>query len=50
MTFQIYVFLLVFFLIPSLALLWRHCWLPRQPSPSKAGTVRTTVQRLLKKP
>jgi hypothetical protein len=48
MTFQIYVFLLVFFLILSLALLWRHCWLPRQPSPSKAGTVRTTVQRLLK--
>jgi IS1 family transposase len=48
MTFQIYVFLLVFFLILSLALLWRHCWLPRQPSASKAGTARTTVQRLLK--
>ena len=48
MTFQIVMFLLMFFLLLSLSLLWRLCWLPLQPSPSKAGVVRTTLQRLLK--
>jgi hypothetical protein len=36
------VFLLVFFLLLSLALLWRLGWLHLQPSHSKAGVVRTT--------
>jgi hypothetical protein len=48
MTIQIDVFLLVFFLTFSLALLWRHSWPPYQPSHFKAGAVRTTVHRLLK--
>ncbi len=48
MTFHIVVFLLVLFLILSLALLWRLCWLLLLPSPSQARAVRTTVQRLLK--
>ena len=48
MTFQINVFLLVFFLTFSPALLWRQSWLPSQPSHFKAGAVRSTVQRLLK--
>jgi IS1 family transposase len=48
MTFHIVVFLLVLFLLLSLALLWRLCWLPLLPSPSQARAVRTTVQRLLK--
>src|SRR5260370_42245559 len=48
MAFQIDVFLLVFFLILSLAWLWRHGWLPRQPSHFKTGAVRTPLHRLLK--
>ncbi len=48
MAFPMFVFLLVFFLILSLALLWRLDWLHRQPSHSQAGRRRTTVQRLLK--
>jgi hypothetical protein len=48
MTFHVYAFLLVVFLLFCLALLWRLCWLHHQPSHSKAGAVRTTVQRLLK--
>jgi IS1 family transposase/transposase-like protein len=48
MAFQIDVVLLVFFLTFSLALFWRHSWLPLQPSHIKAGAVRTTVHRLLK--
>jgi hypothetical protein len=42
----VHVFL--FFLIFSLALLWRLCWLPLQPSHSPAGNRRTMVHRLLK--
>ena len=38
MTFQIFLFLLVFFLILSLALLWRLCWLHFQPSHSQGGS------------
>jgi hypothetical protein len=38
----------VFFLILSLALLCRLCWLYLQPSHSKAGRRRTLVHRLLK--
>jgi hypothetical protein len=48
MAFQIDVFLLMFFLILTLAWLWRHGWLPLQPSHFKTGAVRTTVHRLLK--
>jgi transposase-like protein/IS1 family transposase len=48
MTFQIVVFLLMSFLLFWLALLWRHCWLPLQPSRFKARAVRTTLPRLLK--
>ena len=35
MAFQIDVFLLMFFLILTLAWLWRHGWLPLQPSTSR---------------
>jgi IS1 family transposase len=45
---QVFVFLLVFFLILSLALLWRLSWLHHQPSHSQAGRRRTLVHRLLK--
>ncbi len=48
MALQIYVFLLMFFLILTLAWLWRHGWLPLQPSHFKTGAVCTTVHRLLK--
>jgi len=48
MAFQFDVFLLIFFLILSLAWFWRHGWLPLQPSHFKTGAVRTTVHRLLK--
>jgi hypothetical protein len=48
MAIQVLVFLLVSFLILSLALLWWLDWLHLQPSHSQAGAVRTTVQRLLK--
>jgi transposase-like protein len=48
MAFQIDVFLLMFFLILTLAWLWRHGWLPLRPSHFKTGAVRTTVHRLLK--
>jgi IS1 family transposase len=48
MALYVFLFLLVFFLLLCLALLWRLCWLPLQPSHFKAGAVRTTVQRLLK--
>ena len=47
MTSQIDMFLLVFFLTFSLALLWRHGWTPYQPSHFKAGVVRTTMHRRL---
>jgi transposase-like protein len=48
MALDVFLFLLVFFLLFSLALLWRLCWLPLQPSPSQAGSRRTMVHRLLK--
>ena len=48
MTFHIVMFLLVIFLIFSLALLWRHGWLPLRPSHFKTGTARTRLHRLLK--
>jgi hypothetical protein len=48
MTFQIDVFLLVFFLTFSLALLQCQSWLLSQPSHFKARAARSTVQRLLK--
>ncbi len=48
MTFQIFLFLLVFFLILSPALLWRLSWLHLQPSNSIAGRRRTIIHRLLK--
>jgi len=38
----------VFFLILSLALLCRLCWLSLQSSHSQTGSRRTLVQRLLK--
>jgi len=48
MTFHVFVFLFVFCLLLSLALLWRLGWLPLQPSHFKARAVRTTVHRLLR--
>ncbi len=48
MSLHVFVFLLMFCLMLGLALLWRLCWLPLQPSHLKAGAVRTTVHRLLK--
>jgi hypothetical protein len=48
MAIQVFVFLVVFFLILSFALLCRLCWLSLQPSHLKAGRRCTLVQRLLK--
>ena len=48
MTFHIVMFLLVFFLPFSLALLWHLGWLRLQPSHFKAEAARPTVHRLLK--
>jgi len=48
MAFQMFVFLLVSFLILGLVRLCLHCWLHLQPSHSKGAAVRTSVQRLLK--
>jgi hypothetical protein len=48
LAFQVFLFLLVFFLLLGLTRLG-HLSLPHhQPSNSKAGTIRTTVHRLLK--
>ena len=47
MAVHVFLFLLVLCLL-CLALLWCLDWLHRQPSSSKTGAVRTTVQRLLK--
>src|SRR5437763_14657361 len=48
MAFQMFLFLLVFFLMLYLARLW-HLYLPHhQPSHSKRGAMRTRVHRLLK--
>jgi IS1 family transposase/transposase-like protein len=48
MAFHVFLFLLVFFLLLSLALLWRLSWFHLQPSHSQAAKRRTLVQRLLK--
>jgi len=48
MAFHVFLFLLVFFLLLSLALLWRLRWFHLQPSHSQADRRRTLVQRLLK--
>ena len=48
MAFYVFLFLLVFFLLLSLALLWRLSWFHLQPSHSQAAKRRTLVQRLLK--
>jgi hypothetical protein len=45
MVFHVLLFLLVFFLL-SLALLWRLCWLPLQPSHSQVESRRTPLHRL----
>jgi IS1 family transposase len=45
---QVFIFLLVSFLILILALLWRLGWLSLQPFHSQAGKRRTLVHRLLK--
>ncbi len=48
MAFQMFVFLLVFFLLLGLVRLWHLSWPHLQPSHSQGGALRTTVQRLLK--
>jgi hypothetical protein len=48
MAIQMFLFLLVFFLILGLARLWPLSWPLLQPSHSQGGALRTTVQRLLK--
>jgi hypothetical protein len=48
MTFHVFLFLLVVFLLLCLVLLWRLCWLHLQRSHSRGGTKRTTLHRLLK--
>jgi hypothetical protein len=48
MAVHVFLFLLMFFLILSLALLWSLSCLHLQPSNSKAGRRRTMVHRLLK--
>jgi hypothetical protein len=48
MAFHVFVFLLVFFLILSLALLWRLCWFHLRPSSSRGGAKRSRLQHLLK--
>ena len=48
MAIQMFVFLLVFFLILGLACLWHLSWPHLQPAHSQAGALRTTVRRLLK--
>jgi hypothetical protein len=48
MAFQMFLVLLVFFLLLGLARLWPLSWPHLQPSHSQGGALRTTVQRLLK--
>jgi IS1 family transposase/transposase-like protein len=48
MALHLILFLLVVCLLLSLALLWRLCWLQRQPSHSRGGVIRSTTRRLLK--
>ena len=45
---NVHVFLLVFLLIFSLALLCALCWPHHGPAPSRAAKVRTRLHRLLK--
>lgn len=48
MAIEVFVFVLVFFLLLSLALLCCLCWLSLEPSHSQAGRRRAMVHRLLK--
>ena len=48
MTFHVFLFMLVFFLLLALVLLWRLSWHPLQPSHSQAGSRRTMIHRLLR--
>jgi transposase-like protein len=48
MTLYVFLFLLVFFLILTLARLWHLYWPHHNSHHSKAAAMRTTVQRLLK--
>jgi hypothetical protein len=48
MVLQMFVFLLVFFLLLSLVLLCRLSWLYLHPSHSRGGAIHTRAQRLLK--
>jgi hypothetical protein len=48
MAFHVFLFLLVFFLLLSLARLGRLCWLPLQPFHSRGRAMHSTTQRLLK--
>jgi IS1 family transposase/transposase-like protein len=48
MALHVYVFLLVVFLILTLALLWRLDWLHLQPFHSRGRAIHSTTQRLLK--
>ncbi len=48
MAIDVYVFLLVVFLLLCVALLGRLCWFQLQPSHSPGGAIRSATQRLLK--
>ena len=48
MAFDVYVFLLVVFLLLCVALLGRLCWFQLQPFHSPGGAIRSATQRLLK--
>jgi transposase-like protein len=49
MTVHVFVFLLVSFLLVSLVLLWRLCWLHHGPAPARAaGKLHSRLHRLLK--
>jgi transposase-like protein len=48
MVLHVFLFLLLVFLLLCLARLWHLYWLHHTPPQSRAGAMRTTVQRLLK--
>jgi hypothetical protein len=48
MALHVILFLLVVFLLPALALLWRLDWLHLQPSHSRGKAIHSITQRLLK--
>ncbi len=48
MSLHVFVFLLVVCLFLSLALLWRLCWFPLQPSSSRGAVKHSRLHRLLK--